>query len=123
MGISVTAASVLSGCALAVPLVLVGAGQQTPTAQLVTPMPVTTVETPLAHLNLTCAGVPIQGYVLPNRLEVTLEGGTYTLPEATAASGVRYTDGYVTLWNHGDEWLMIIDEGTAAEASVECVVH
>ncbi len=58
-----------------------------------------------------------------NTLHVTLDGNAMTLEHAISASGARYVgeqDGNViTLWNHGDEWTMFVNDGAPLYCTVK----
>jgi len=97
-----------------------------PQPHAVAPEPVPPVATlaPLAEVTLDCDGTPVQATVYPEHIEATISTGErLMLPEAEAASGARYTNNQVTLWEHQGEWLLIHNEGAANEQQVECTTH
>jgi len=55
---------------------------------------------------------------LPVRVS-TVDGAAYLLPQVESADGAKYSDGALTLWNKGADW-MEVDEATGT--SNECVL-
>lgn len=133
------AACVLAGFALS------GCGSQQLPAQVVTVMETTVVtetyqavETPIAtvppiatippnelidRVMLHCGDKDIEVHVYSNRLEAVIDGRAVTLPQADAASGVRYVSGDTTIWNHHEDWSYITNEGAANEQWIDCTVR
>jgi len=61
---------------------------------------------------MRCGDRQYFGNFAGDRLEVTTDdGASYSLPQVESADGVKYSDGTVTLWNKGVDW-MHIDETT-----------
>jgi len=72
---------------------------------------------------LRCGDKDIEVHVYANRLEAVIDGQATTLPQAVAASGVRYVSGDTTIWNHHEDWSYITNEGAANEEWIDCTVQ
>lgn len=78
-------------------------------------------ETPLSVVELRCGDTDILAEVYQNRLEAIVGEHSLTLYQVEAASGAKYSDETVVLWNKGENWMLIMDEDTDAEKMFDCI--
>jgi len=110
--VAVLATAALTGCAATSSTGSPGAG-----AAVVTPGEVTTEAefTPTVIMRcgdeqyyLDTSGL-VGGGPLPVRVG-SLDGTALTLPPAESADGARYSDGELTLWNRGTDWMRVNEQ-------------
>lgn len=117
----------LSGC-LAAAIPFASRAAMSPTHNVVVVETVTveaTAPAAAAHHRerLRCGNNEIQLEVIGDNLAAVINGThRVQLHQVVSASGSKYANptAGLTLWNHHAEWLMIVNEGTANEQSIDC---
>ena len=78
-------------------------------------------EKPLAVIELRCGDTDIMAEIYQNRLETIVGDKSIKMPQVVSASGARYLGEGVTLWNKGENWMMITDEDSDTEKMFDCI--
>ena len=78
-------------------------------------------EKPMATNEIQCGGITIAIDVYKSHIDATIEGQKMKFKQVVSASGARYDSTIselpVTLWNKGEDWVMIVGE----ENVIACV--
>jgi len=115
IGCALAAAITVSGCAATSP----GAGSAgSGAAETAAPPAATEDFTP--DIIMRCGEEQYYLHLVDDTLHVrigSIDGEQRTLPLGVSADGARYTDGHLTLWNKGEDWMQV-DEDT--EETTDC---
>jgi len=84
------------------------------------PTPTETPDVLLASFYMTCGERTMRGEVFYDRVDVNIDGQEYALPSVVSADGAKFSDGHLTLWNRGNDWMEVNEE---TDTTVDCAVQ